>query len=128
MIINPQVPLHRLILSLSQVLDYVHPSVIDHQQRVAYIAMRIARQLGVDKNQLLDLLLAAALHDIGIIGDPGIPKLVSPCLAKIRCFAVPPKLFVTTTRLGKMVVEPNTTVSRYHMPVTYLFLPIVWSE
>ncbi len=67
MIINPQVPLHRLILSLSQVLDYVHPSVIDHQQRVAYIAMRIARQLGVDKDQLLDLLLAAALHDIGII-------------------------------------------------------------
>lgn len=68
MIINPQVPLHRLILSLSQVLDYVHPSVIDHQQRVAYIAISIARQLGLDKDQLLDLLIAAALHDIGLVG------------------------------------------------------------
>ena len=68
MIINPQIPLHRLILSLSQVLDYVHPSVMDHQQRVAYIAMRISRQLGMDNDQSLDLLLAAALHDIGIIG------------------------------------------------------------
>ena len=68
MIINPQVPLHRLILSLSQVLDYIHPSVMDHQQRVAYIAISIARQLGVEKDKLLDLFLAAALHDIGLIG------------------------------------------------------------
>ena len=68
MIINPQIPLHRLILSLSQALDYVHPSVVDHQQRVAYIAINIARRLGTDKDELLDLFFAAALHDIGLIG------------------------------------------------------------
>ena len=68
MIINPQIPLHRLVLSLSQSLDCVHPLIVDHQQRTAYIAIKIARQLGKDKDQLLDIFLAAALHDIGLIG------------------------------------------------------------
>ena len=69
MIINEQVPLHRLILSLSQALDYVHPSVVDHQQRTAYIAVSIARQLGVNKYDMIDLFFAAALHDIGLINS-----------------------------------------------------------
>jgi len=68
MIINPQVPLHRLILSLSEALDHVHPRVVDHQQRVAYIATNIARQLGIRGTDLLNLFNAAALHDIGLIG------------------------------------------------------------
>lgn len=68
MIINPQVPLHRLILSLSDALDYVHPRVADHQQRVAYIAIKLARQMGFDGQELVDLFHAAALHDIGLIG------------------------------------------------------------
>ena len=68
MIINPQIPLHRLILSLSQMLDYVHPHVVDHQQRTAYIALRIGQKLGLRENELMDLFFASALHDIGIIG------------------------------------------------------------
>lgn len=68
MIINPKIPLNRLIVSLSQLLDYIHPDVIDHQQRVGYIAARISRQLDVSKERRLDLVTAAALHDIGLIG------------------------------------------------------------
>ena len=68
MIINPRVPLNRLILSLSRMLDYIHPNVIDHQLRVGYIAVRVAEQLGFDKDKLLNLVLAAALHDIGLVG------------------------------------------------------------
>ncbi|MGD8451521.1 MAG: HD domain-containing protein [Phycisphaerae bacterium] len=68
MIINPQVPLHRLILSLSEALDYVHPLVADHQQRTAYIAIAIARRMGITGPELYDLFQAAALHDIGLIG------------------------------------------------------------
>jgi len=56
-------------MSLSQALDYVHPDVVDHQQRTAYIAASIARQLGIDKYEMLDLFFAAALHDIGLIGS-----------------------------------------------------------
>jgi putative nucleotidyltransferase with HDIG domain len=67
-IINPQVPLHRLILSLSEALDHVHPEVVDHQQRVAYIAINVARRMGFSGVELLDLFQAAALHDIGLIG------------------------------------------------------------
>ncbi|MCK4886509.1 MAG: HD domain-containing protein [Planctomycetes bacterium] len=68
MIINEQIPLHRLLLSLSQTLDFVHHSVVDHQQRTTYIAVSIAKQLGVSKPDMADLFFAAILHDIGLIG------------------------------------------------------------
>lgn len=67
MLVIPRVPLHRLILSLSEALDHVHPEVADHQQRVAYIATRLARQMGLRDNDLLDVFYAAALHDIGLV-------------------------------------------------------------
>jgi HD-GYP domain-containing protein (c-di-GMP phosphodiesterase class II) len=75
-IVNPQVPLHRLILSLSEALDFVHPNVADHQQRVAYIATNLARRLGFRGQDLLDVFHAAALHDIGVIGAENRIKLV----------------------------------------------------
>jgi HD-GYP domain-containing protein (c-di-GMP phosphodiesterase class II) len=68
MIANPQVPLHRLILSLSEALDYVHPRVVDHQQRAAHVATNVARQMGFRDQGLVDVFHAAALHDIGLIG------------------------------------------------------------
>ncbi len=67
MIINPRVTLHRLILSLSEALDFVHPLVADHQQRVAYIALNLARQMMLSRPETIDLFHAAALHDIGLI-------------------------------------------------------------
>ena len=67
MIVNPQVPLRRLILSLSEALDRVHPKVADHQQRTAYIAARVARHMGFREQDLVDVFHAAALHDIGLI-------------------------------------------------------------
>ena len=68
MILNPEIPLHRLILSLSEALDCIHPAVADHQQRVAYIATRIARRMGLRGEDLIHTFNAAALHDIGLIG------------------------------------------------------------
>ncbi|MCX5653255.1 MAG: HD domain-containing protein [Planctomycetota bacterium] len=68
MIVNPQVPLHRLILSLSEALDHVHPHVVDHQHRVAYIATSMGRHMGLKGTDLLNVFNAAELHDIGIIG------------------------------------------------------------
>ncbi len=68
MIIKPRIQIHRLILSLSQALDYVHPAIVDHQQRVAYIALSIARQVGMDNPKQMNLFFAAALHDIGLVG------------------------------------------------------------
>ena len=76
MIINPQVPLHRLVLSLSEALDFVHPKVADHQQRVAYIATRLGRRMGLTGKALVDLFHAAALHDIGLINRDNRIKLL----------------------------------------------------
>jgi putative nucleotidyltransferase with HDIG domain len=67
MIANSQVPLHHLILALSEALDCVHPAVADHQQRVAYVSLAMARRLGVHKAEMAELFHAAALHDIGLI-------------------------------------------------------------
>lgn len=68
MIVSLQVPLHRLVLSLSEALDHVHPLVTDHQHKVAYIATSMARHMGLRGADLLAVFNAADLHDIGIIG------------------------------------------------------------
>ena len=62
-----QISLYRLILSLSDALDYICPEIADHQQRVAYIAVNTARRMGYRNSDLADIFLAAALHDIGMI-------------------------------------------------------------
>ncbi len=67
MIVCPNIPLHRLVLSLSEALDSVNPWVADHQLRVAYMSTRMARVLGYRGQRLRDVFHAAALHDIGLI-------------------------------------------------------------
>ncbi|NIA21903.1 MAG: HD domain-containing protein [Anaerolineaceae bacterium] len=67
MIINAQVPLHRLLLTLSEALDCVHPSVADHQHRVAYISISMCRAMGMANQGLFDVFRAAVLHDLGLI-------------------------------------------------------------
>jgi HD-GYP domain-containing protein (c-di-GMP phosphodiesterase class II) len=67
MIINPQVPLHRLVLSMADAMDCVHHQISNHQLRVAYIATNIARRLGYKGQPLLVVFLASAFHDIGMI-------------------------------------------------------------
>jgi putative nucleotidyltransferase with HDIG domain len=67
MIRHKQISMHRLVLSLSDALDYVCPKIADHQHRVTYIALSIAKQLGFSRMDLEDLFLGAALHDIGMI-------------------------------------------------------------
>jgi HD-GYP domain-containing protein (c-di-GMP phosphodiesterase class II) len=67
MIINPQIPLHRLVLSLSEALDHISPSVADHQLRVAYMGTQMARLMGFRGQRLRDVFHAGALHDIGLI-------------------------------------------------------------
>jgi HD-GYP domain-containing protein (c-di-GMP phosphodiesterase class II) len=76
MIANPQVPLHRLVLSLSEALDHVHPQIQEHQQRVAYIATNVARRMGFKDRDLLNIFIAAALHDLGLIGIENRVKVI----------------------------------------------------
>lgn len=64
---HTRISLYKLIVALSDALDYVCPEITDHQQRVTHIAVNLARQMGYSGNDLSDLFVASALHDIGMI-------------------------------------------------------------
>jgi HD-GYP domain-containing protein (c-di-GMP phosphodiesterase class II) len=67
MLQEPTVMLDNLVLSLSDSLDLIHPCAVDHQQRVAYIALRIAKAMGHHPATQADLMYASVLHDIGLL-------------------------------------------------------------
>ncbi len=51
----------------SQALDLAEGKVIGHAQRVCYIAMLAARQLGLDDQALSHVYMAALLHELGAV-------------------------------------------------------------
>ncbi len=67
MIIEPQVHLFDLIKCLSRAMDLISPAVVDHHERVAYIAFSIGAELGLSMDEQNDLILAGALHDSGAL-------------------------------------------------------------
>jgi HD-GYP domain-containing protein (c-di-GMP phosphodiesterase class II) len=60
-----QVPLFNLIMSLSGVMDLVNPAVTNHHKQVAYISCCIAEAMGMSQGDREEIVLAAALHDVG---------------------------------------------------------------
>ncbi|HEX8988675.1 MAG TPA: HD domain-containing phosphohydrolase [Rhodocyclaceae bacterium] len=63
------VSLNQFVFSLSQALDLINPSMADHHKRVAYVALRIAEAMGIAGREKEDLVIAAALHDVGQLPD-----------------------------------------------------------
>lgn len=61
------VSLKQFVLSLSQALDLINPAMADCHKRVAYIALRVAESARVTGRTKEDLVVAAALHDIGTL-------------------------------------------------------------
>src|ERR1035437_3335748 len=61
------VNLDNLLLSLSEVVDLANPSISQHQQRTAYIALELARRANLEPEILENIFAAALLHDIGAI-------------------------------------------------------------
>ncbi|HWR97968.1 MAG TPA: HD domain-containing phosphohydrolase [Candidatus Methanoperedens sp.] len=60
-----EIRLGDLVFAVSAALDLVSPVVADHHLRVARIARAVARALNLPPAAQGDLLLAAALHDVG---------------------------------------------------------------
>jgi len=52
-------------------LETAHPSLCGHSERVASYAVATACELGMDDLSLRQMRIAAALHDIGMLGLPG---------------------------------------------------------
>lgn len=67
MIKQPKIHLFDFILSLSEAIDLISPLVTNHHFKVAYIAYMIGAELQLPPENLNDLVLAGALHDIGAI-------------------------------------------------------------
>lgn len=59
------VRLFDFLSGLSAALDLMSPEVVGHHKRVAYIAIRLAKALGLSQEELTDLFMAAILHDVG---------------------------------------------------------------
>lgn len=59
--------LSELFITLSSALDMDSYEILDHSRRVAYIALEIAAMLELEKEEINQLVLAALIHDIGII-------------------------------------------------------------
>ncbi|MFW5986582.1 MAG: HD-GYP domain-containing protein [Halanaerobiales bacterium] len=58
-----------LFLTLSRALDMSNTRVLKHSRRVAYISLELARRLRLSTKRLNQVVLAALIHDIGIVND-----------------------------------------------------------
>lgn len=61
------VSLAQLACTLSDVVDLVSPVLNNHHKQVAYISYKIATELNLPKERLVDLVIAALLHDVGAL-------------------------------------------------------------
>jgi HD-GYP domain-containing protein (c-di-GMP phosphodiesterase class II) len=57
-----------VVRALSAAIDAKDPYTCGHSDRVAQVSVRLAKQLGLDPEQLNTIYLAGLLHDIGKIG------------------------------------------------------------
>ncbi|HOV69991.1 MAG TPA: HD domain-containing protein, partial [Clostridia bacterium] len=62
-----RINLYDLLISLTNAVDLISPEVADHQQQVAYMAVKVAEQLGLPAQQRKTLMLAGLLHDMGAL-------------------------------------------------------------
>lgn len=56
---------YEILMCFSSALDLISPLVAGHQIRVAYIALKLAQEMKLDKNDTDLLVIAACIHDIG---------------------------------------------------------------
>ena len=61
------IPLANLVLAIAGTIDLVSAKVANHHTRVAYIASEIASELGLTAEQRIEVVQAAALHDVGAL-------------------------------------------------------------
>lgn len=54
-----------LLMCFSAALDLISPLVSTHQIRVAYIALKIAKEYKLPKEKLNQIVIAASIHDLG---------------------------------------------------------------
>ncbi|MCX8083359.1 MAG: HD domain-containing protein [Calditerrivibrio sp.] len=56
-----------LAYNISKIVDLVNPDLSNHHHRVAYISAAIASEYGLDNKKITDTIIAALIHDIGVM-------------------------------------------------------------
>jgi len=51
--------------SISEAIDLVYPALCNHHKKVAYISYSIAKRMDLTDSEIMDIVLASILHDIG---------------------------------------------------------------
>jgi len=51
--------------SISDAIDLIYPALGNHHKKVAYISYNIAKEMGLPDREVMDIILASLLHDIG---------------------------------------------------------------
>lgn len=69
MLSTMRLPLLDLTLCLSDALDLVSPALVGHHKRTAYISLQLANEAGMTGKDQSDAVMAALLHDIGVLED-----------------------------------------------------------
>lgn len=62
-----RIPVWELVVGLSNAADLVDPALHGHHRRVAFIAGRLADELGLPPEDRRDVVLAGLLHDMGAL-------------------------------------------------------------
>lgn len=65
MFIEPRIGTFDLIMGLSNTIGLADLDLVNHNKEVAYISYKIGEELGLANNELAELTMAAALHDLG---------------------------------------------------------------
>ncbi len=60
-----RIKLYDLMYSLSSAMDLVAPELFNHHQQVAYLSYHLGKEMGLNAEDSLNLLMAGIVHDIG---------------------------------------------------------------
>lgn len=63
-----EIKLSQLLSSLSYALDIAENRYYGHSRRTAYVAYSISREMGLGKEDIMDIYYASFIHDIGMAG------------------------------------------------------------
>jgi HD-GYP domain-containing protein (c-di-GMP phosphodiesterase class II) len=69
--IKTGVTLRSVVNAISSTVDLVNDNLTRHHQRVAFISHTIGEQMKISRERAYDLILAAAMHDIGTLSHDG---------------------------------------------------------
>ena len=67
MIMEPRLSMLDLITCLSNVIDLISPTVVNHHSHVAYISLKLGEELGLPQPKQAQLAISGLLHDIGAL-------------------------------------------------------------